>query len=138
MHPETLHLLDRSRELIASRCSEVVTLEDAAREACLSPFHYHRLFVRHFGQTPHDFLTERRLERARELLAKTELPVTEVCLEAGYTSLGTFSTRFRRIYGCSPSEYREGARRYWQVVGFRTHRFVPTCFVFGGGRRPQE
>lgn len=138
MDRDTLLRLDRSRDLIAARCGEVVTLEDAAREACISPFHYHRLFVQAFGQTPHDFLTARRLERARYLLATTEMPVTEICLETGYASLGTFSTRFRRYYGCTPTEYRLGTRRFWQVAGFRTHRFIPTCFLFGGSRRPQE
>jgi AraC-like DNA-binding protein len=132
--------LDRSRELIASRCGEVVTLEDAAREACLSPYHYHRLFTQTFGQTPHDFLTERRLDRARLLLARSDLTVTEVCLEAGYVSLGTFSTRFRRLVGCSPREYREGSRRFWHVAGLPAYRLVPMCFLrsYGQVRKNEE
>lgn len=129
MDRDTSLLLLRSRDLIADRFAGVVTLEDAAREAGFSPFHYHRLFVERFGQTPHEFLTERRLERARLLLATTDLPVTEICLEAGYASLGTFSSRFRRIYGKTPTEYRLGTQRFWHVAGFRTHRFIPMCFV---------
>ena len=129
MDHETFVWLARSRSWLAEHFDEQVRLEMAAQEACMSPFHYHRLFVQAFGQTQHDFLTDRRLDRARMLLTHTELPVTEVCLEAGYSSLGTFSTRFRRIYGCSPTEYREGAKRFWQVAGFRSHRFIPTCFI---------
>ena len=65
------------------------------REACLSPYYYHRFFARTFGETPHDFLTRLRIDRAKRLLAREQLPVTQVCFAAGYESLGTFSSRFR-------------------------------------------
>lgn len=130
--------MHRSRDLIAARSSEVITLADAAEEACLSPFHFHRLFVQTYGQTPHEFLTDQRLERARLLLARSNLSISEICLEAGYLSLGSFSTRFRQRVGCSPREYRQGSRRFWQSVGVPAHRFVPMCFLRNVGSQDRR
>jgi AraC-like DNA-binding protein len=104
-------------------------LDVAAREACISPFHFHRLFSRTYGQTPHEFATERRIERARRMLLEGDESVTEVCFDVGYSSLGTFSSKFLRHVGCTPSEFRRGARRFWAVSGWKTYRFVPTCFA---------
>lgn len=126
---ETFLRLDRSRDYLAARFELPVSLREAAAEACLSPFHYHRLFARAFGETPHAFLTRRRLQEARRLLIAGDLPVTEVCLAVGYTSLGTFSARFHREAGCSPSAYRCEARRFFHLRPLHPPRFVPTCFV---------
>lgn len=125
MHPDLLRRLDSARDRLAA---EPLALSEAAREACLSPFHFHRQFVRAFGQTPHAFATERRFDEARRLLLLSDLPVSEVCLEVGYESLGTFSARFRREFGLAPNDFREGSRRYWAMGGIRSHRFIPTCF----------
>lgn len=119
------HLL-RTRDRLAV---EPLALADAAQEACLSPFHFHRRFVQTFGQTPHAFATERRLERAKGLLLATDLSVAEVCLAVGYESPGSFSTRFLREFGHTPGAFREGSRRYWNLRGIRSHRFVPSCFI---------
>src|SRR5690242_9875692 len=108
---ETFARLCRSRDFLASRIDQPLRLDDAAGEACLSSFHYHRMFARAFGETPHDFLTRLRIDRAKQLLARDECPVTEVCLSVGYESLGSFSTRFRSIVGYSPIEYRRQIRR---------------------------
>jgi len=59
-----------------------------------------------FGETPHAYRTRRRLERASRLLKETDFPVTDVCLETGFESVGSFSTLFRRRYGVSPKEFR--------------------------------
>jgi AraC-like DNA-binding protein len=132
--PELLALLERSRILLAE---EPLSLEAAAREACISPFHYHRLFSRTYGQTPHEFATERRIDRARRMLLEEDRTVTEVCLDVGYCSLGTFSSKFLRHVGCTPSEFRTGARHFWAVSGWKTYRFVPTCFI-GANRKIEE
>lgn len=87
--------LCRSRDYLAAQSDQPLRLADAAREACLSPFHYHRLFTRTFGETPHEFLTQRRIDRAKSLLARDQLPVTEICFAAGYESLGSFSSVFQ-------------------------------------------
>ncbi len=126
---ETFRRLCRARDFLAASLSDRVTLERAAREACLSPFHFQRLFVRAFGETPHDFLTRRRMETAKELLAGGNLPVTEICFEVGYTSMGTFSTRFAAMVGRPPSVFRRDARRWVAPArGWRIYT-VPTCFV---------
>ena len=82
-----------------------------------------------FGETPHDFVTRLRMDTAKRLLVSGEMPVTDVCLEVGYTSLGTFSARFAAQVGRGPSEYRRQARRcVAPVCGWRVYR-VPSCYM---------
>lgn len=120
----------RARELIDRAYAEPLDLDRIAREACLSPYHFHRLFRREIGETPHQYLTRRRIERARELLITTELSVTEVCLEVGFQSLGSFSSKFSRHAGHAPSRYR---RRVLQSLGVPAPRPrlapIPACFL---------
>jgi AraC family transcriptional regulator len=96
----------RGRDCLLSSQSQPVRLLEAARAACLSPYHFHRTFTRAFGETPHAFLTRQRLARAAHLLTHTGHSVTEICLETGFESLGSFSTLFRRRFGASPREFR--------------------------------
>ena len=133
---DTFARLSRSREFLANSLDRRPRLSEAAREACLSPFHYHRMFVRAFGETPHDFLTRRRIDRAKQLLARDECSVTEVCLAVGYESLGSFSSLFRSSVGRSPVEYRRGLSRLFPVPHLAPHRFVPACFLLSFGSRP--
>jgi|SRR5579871_4042355 len=98
--------LCRARDYIYTYRDQPMHLEDVSRAACLSPYHLHRLFKQTFHETPHEFLTRIRLEQARDLLVSSELPVTQICLGAGFESLGSFSTLFRRIFGLSPREFR--------------------------------
>ena len=133
---ETFRRLCRSRDFIAASLDRRVVLADAAGEACLSPFHYHRLFARAFGETPHDFLTRVRLDRAKELLARDNCSVTEVCLASGYESLGSFSTRFRSSVGQSPSEYRKQLRKIFPIPALAQFQFIPSCFLIYHGARP--
>lgn len=125
----TFRRLCRARDLLAAGYSAPVPLDRAAREACLSPFHFQRLFSRTFGETPQDFLTRLRMERARRLLTAGDLPVTEVCLEVGYSSLGTFSSRFTALTGQSPTEFRRTARRFIAPVHGWHVLYIPACFV---------
>jgi AraC-like DNA-binding protein len=133
---ETFRRLCRSRDFLAARLDQRVGLTDAAGEACLSPFHYHRMFARAFGETPHDFLTRLRIDRAKELLARDRCSVTEVCLAAGYESLGSFSLRFRSIVGCPPSEYRRAMRKLFPAPALTPYRFIPNCFLLQVGGQP--
>ena len=134
--PETHALLELTREFLAEAHTTPITLEQAAQHACLSPFHFHRLFTRTFGETPHGYLTRLRMERARQLLLGTELPVTEICLEVGYSSLGTFSRRFHERFGSAPSEYRRRARRFFPGCRMLPARTIPTCFLRAWGAVP--
>ncbi len=133
---ETFARLYRSREYLAGRVEQQLRLSDAADEACLSPFHYHRMFVRAFGETPHEFMTRLRIDRAKQLLARDECPVTEVCLAVGYESFGSFSSLFRRRVGRSPLEYRREVRRIFPVAQLAPYRFVPACYLLSFGLRP--
>jgi AraC family transcriptional regulator len=95
-----------ARDAMHASYDEHITLSDVAGIAALSPYHFLRAFKRAFGQTPHEYLTALRIERAQFLLYSTDLPITEICLSLGFTSLGSFSTLFRRSVGVSPRMYR--------------------------------
>jgi AraC-like DNA-binding protein len=133
--------LDAARLFLDTHLGEALTLDDIARQAHLSKFHFLRLFKAAFHETPHRYLRRRRLEAARRLLIGTDLPVTAVCFHVGFESLGTFSTLFRRSLGASPNEFR---RRY--VVVPRSvvapERVIPCCWLrrYGVGvpRIPQS
>jgi AraC-like DNA-binding protein len=129
LHDDTFRRLCRARDLLAVEFRSRVLLDQAAREACLSPFHFHRLFRVAFGETPHDFLTRLRMDHARRLLASGEMKVTEVCLEVGYSSLGSFSSKFQSLTGCAPTDYQRRVRRVfgyprpWNII------LVPECYL---------
>lgn len=100
--------LCRARALLRSR--RRVSIREAAAAARLSPFQFIRRFRAVFGETPHQRRIADRLDRARRLLALTDRPVTDVCLEVGFSSLGSFSALFTRRVGRSPSAYRADVR----------------------------
>ncbi len=96
----------RGRDCLLSSQNQRVCLQEASRAACLSPFHFHRSFTQVFGETPHAYLTRHRLERAAHLLKQSNLSVTNICLETGFESLGSFSSLFSRRFGSSPRKFR--------------------------------
>jgi len=99
--------VSRARDYLHAHLSARISLSDVAVAACLSPFHLLRVFQAAFNQTPHQYLNDCRLARAKFLLEKTRIPVTGICLECGFTSLGSFSTLFRKRCGMSPREWRQ-------------------------------
>lgn len=101
----------RGRDFLLSSLADSVSLNEAARAACLSPFHFHRAFQSAFGTTPHRYAVRYRLERARHLLTASDRSITDVCYETGFESLGSFSSLFRRTYGIAPSECRAARGR---------------------------
>src|SRR6185436_3318898 len=112
--PATRHELYRrvslARDYLHALFADPITLADAAAVACLSQNHLLRSFRQLYGETPHQFLTRRRLAEAKRLLARTQTPVTQVCLNVGFESLGSFSTLFRKRFGLSPAEFRRENR----------------------------
>jgi len=98
---------NRARDYLHAHLSAPVSLPDVAAAACLSPFHLLRVFQAAFGQTPHQYLTDCRLDRAKFLLEKTPIPVTAICLECGFSSLGSFSALFHKRCGMSPRAWRK-------------------------------
>jgi AraC-like DNA-binding protein len=119
--------LCRARETIHERHDEPLALADLARAAGMSRFHFLRRFRDAFGRTPHELLTDVRIERAKRLLGGPGASVTDVCLDVGFSSLGSFSTLFAQRVGCPPSAFR----RVWQVADAITvaASYVPWCFA---------
>lgn len=101
------HLL-RARDLAHSRYADPLDVATLAARAHVSPSHFARSFREAYGATPHQYLLARRMERAALLLRETDRPVTEISLDVGFSSLGSFSATFSRWLGVSPSAYRAG------------------------------
>lgn len=125
--------LRRARDHADRHFADDLDLTQLAAVAMISKYHFHRLFTATYGRTPAAYLSERRIERAQDLLRATNLTVTEVCHAVGFSSLGSFSSRFREIVGETPSEFQQ---RY----GGAAPR-IPGCHVFMAGlveRRPRD
>jgi AraC-like DNA-binding protein len=103
--PPARHLL-RAKDLVDTRYREPLDVPTLAQAAHLSPAHFSREFRRAFGETPHQYLLTRRLERAAALLRNTDRTVADICLTVGLRSVGSFTTSFGRAYGLSPTAYR--------------------------------
>jgi AraC-like DNA-binding protein len=103
--PPARHLL-RAKDLADARYAERLDVDDMAKAAGLSRAHFSREFKQAFGVAPHAYLLTRRLERAATLLRITDRSVTEVCMDVGLQSLGSFTTSFKRMYGKTPTAYR--------------------------------
>ena len=118
--------LRRARDLADRSYAEPFDLDRLAGVAGLSKWHFLRLFRATYGLTPADYVSQRRIERAQDLLRATNLTVTEVCHAVGFSSLGSFSSRFRAVVGETPSAFQE---RYAQAGAPR----IPGCYVFMWG-----
>jgi AraC-like DNA-binding protein len=123
------HLL-RAKDLIDARYREALDVPRLARAARLSPAHFSREFRREFGETPHQYLLTRRLERAAALLRNTDRSISDVCFAVGLQSVGSFTTSFGRAFGVSPGAYRAA-----HPPAVRRAR-VPTCVVLAWARPP--
>jgi AraC-like DNA-binding protein len=119
--PVYIHLL-RAKDLIDREYGQQLDVPALARAAHASTAHFSRSFKRAFGETPHQYLLRRRIERAKELLRGTALSVSEVSLAVGFRSLGSFSTAFRELVGEPPSDY---AGR-WRSADMPP---IPACFT---------
>jgi len=120
--PLARHLL-RAKDLVDARYRDPLDVAALARAAHLSPAHFSREFRRTFGETPHQYLLTRRLERAAALLRNTDRTVADICLTVGLTSIGSFTSSFTRAYGLSPTAYREAH------PPASTRLRVPTCVL---------
>ncbi|TCC00536.1 AraC family transcriptional regulator [Micromonospora zingiberis] len=115
--------LRRARDHMDRHYTEPLELTAVAAVAGISKYHFHRLFTVTYGCSPAAYLSQRRIERAQDLLRATNLTVTEVCYAVGFASLGSFSSRFRELVGEPPSEFQ----RRWASSGAPR---IPGCFVF--------
>ena len=128
--PPARHLL-RARDLADARYFEPLGVEEMAGAAGLSRAHFSREFRRAFGESPHSYLLTRRLERAAALLRDTDRSVLDICLAVGLSSVGSFTTSFKRMFGSTPTAYRAA-----YPPAARLAR-VPMCVVAAYGR-PQH
>jgi AraC-like DNA-binding protein len=117
--------LRRARDHADRHYAEPVDLTTMAAVAGLSRYHFLRMFRATYGITPAAYVSQRRIERAQDLLRATNLTVTEVCHAVGFTSLGSFSARFRAVVGETPTEFQH---RYADGAPH-----IPGCFVFMWG-----
>ena len=130
---DELRRLRRARDRMDREYALPLDVPALARTALMSPAHFSRRFREAYSETPYSYLMTRRIERAKALLRQGELSVTEVCMEVGCTSLGSFSARFTELVGETPSAYR--ARSHDEL------RVVPPCQTMvltrprRGGRR---
>src|SRR5436309_1793345 len=113
----------RARDAMDRSFARPLDVAAVARVAHISEAHFSRQFRATFGETPHRYLQRRRVERAMELLRESDRPVTEICFDVGFNSLGTFSRTFREIVGEPPSSYRA---RF--IAGGAALR-VPACWA---------
>jgi AraC-like DNA-binding protein len=103
--------LRRARDLMDREYWRPLKVEALARAALMSSAHFSRRFRAAYGETPYAYLMTRRIERAKALLRRGDMSVTEVCFEVGCTSLGSFSSRFTELVGETPTAYRAGDHR---------------------------
>jgi AraC-like DNA-binding protein len=129
---EGFRRLCHARDLLRDGREPAPTIEQLAREVRISPFHFIRQFEAVFGVTPHQFRIASRIELAKALLAGGEYSVTDVCMEVGFSSLGSFSTLFAQRVGQSPSEYRRRIRTLSAVPEQRAIHLTPGCLSLMG------
>ena len=127
MSPSLFASLCVARERLRDCDESAPSVAAIAMHAGLSPFRFIRLFRAVFGTTPHQYRIDTRLARARELLMTTDRPVTEVCLDVGFTSLGSFSSLFAKRVGAPPSDYRRRMRPMIVVPGALPPLLAPGC-----------
>lgn len=138
LHHDLLRRLCVARECLREDSDSALNLTAIARRAGLSRFHFIRLFKAVFGVTPHHYRTCAQIERAKQLLILSDLTVTEVCMAVGFSSLGSFSSLFKRRVGLSPSAFQ---RRHRALAGSAREMpaaLIPGCFSLMARIPPQK
>lgn len=133
---EGFRRLCRARDLLGEFGEPCPSIAELAREVQISPFHFIRQFEAVFGVTPHQFRIQTRLDAAKRLLATSHYSVTDVCMEVGFSSLGSFSALFTRRVGESPSAYRRRIRTMIAVGRSLTNDLTPGCLTLMGRLPP--
>ena len=130
LSPEIYQRIVAAKVYIDENYQEAISLEEISQQAFLSRFHFHRLFRQVYRHTPHQYLTRKRIDKAKDLLSENK-PVTDVCNEVGFESIGSFSTLFKKEIGFAPTYYRNMAWLKKQETLKQPKRFIPHCFIEG-------
>jgi AraC-like DNA-binding protein len=105
-----------------------IDLDKISQQAFLSRYHFHRLFTKIYRRTPHQYLTQKRLNKAKDLLSENKA-ITDVCNEVGFESIGSFSVLFKKEIGFAPTYYRNIAWLKKQQQKQKPKKFIPHCFI---------
>lgn len=128
LHKGLLIRLCQARDMLAGTHDHSLSIQQVAIEVEMSPYHFIRLFKAVFGETPNQYQIHERLKRAKQLLVESDYSVTEICMDVGYSSLGTFSDLFSHRIGMTPSAYRRKFQPMKQTSSELPKQLVPCCF----------
>jgi len=131
--PDTYRRLCRARSFIDRNFCQPINLNQISGQACFSRYHFIKLFRQTFNKTPHQYITQKRIEKAKALLTSSSLTVTDVCFEIGFESLGSFSSLFRKYVGDSPVIYRNRNLHSFEMPENIQHVPIPACFLIKFG-----
>lgn len=127
--PDIYQRIVAAKVYIDANYHEPIDLEQISQQAFLSKFHFHRLFTKVYKKTPHQYLTQTRIEAAKLLLSKEGISITDVCTMIGFESLASFSLLFRKQSGHTPQYYRNIAWLKKKLAKEQPKRFIPHCFI---------
>ena len=125
---DTYQRIATAKIYIDENFHESIDLEEISQRAFFSRYHFHRLFTKIYRRTPHQYLTRKRIERAKDMLAENKT-VTDVCNEVGFESIGSFSVLFKKEIGFAPQYYRNMAWLKKQKQKEQPKSFIPHCFI---------
>jgi AraC-like DNA-binding protein len=126
------HRIVKAKLFIDNNYSENIDLDNISGEAHFSKFHFIRLFKSVYGKTPHQYLTQVRIEKARELLNQT-IAVSEICYKVGFDSVSSFTGLFKRTYSQTPSAYQRLCMLKREKIKLEPLSFIPNCFAEHNG-----
>ena len=126
--PDIYQRIVAAKVYIDDNFHDSIDLESISKQAFLSRLHFHRLFTQVYRHTPHQYLTRKRMDRAKDLLAENK-PVTEVCNEVGFESIGSFSVLFKKEIGFAPQYYRNLAYKKKLEQLAQPKIAIPHCFI---------
>jgi AraC-like DNA-binding protein len=127
--PEVYKRIVSAKLYMDENFDQPLDLDIISRKSCISRFHFHRLFTRIYRKTPHRYLTQKRMESAKQMLADEELSVSEICNNVGFESIGSFSILFKKEIGFAPQYYRNLAYLKKKLAKEQPKKFIPHCFI---------
>ena len=122
----------QAKLFIDANYSENIDLSKISDEACFSKFHFIRLFRQAYGYTPHQYLISVRLDKARQLLS-SGMPVSEVCMAVGFESLSSFSGKFKKMVGVTPTNFIANQVSRRNEMAANPLKFIPNCVITQNG-----